>query len=567
MRRYLLALILLAAVLAAGAQQKGTLSLSKSAVTVKITNPAKQLTTFAPVLDLIEGVADGADGPAGKMVDFHALRERLAKLAAIPGANATGDYWIVVMPAPEQKKPAAAGEEVTPANVQVPKTVMYALIPVTDKAAFAKFITDEKLIATYAGNYAIVTDDKSNPQYTDVKFDITLHTKRDIAIAFMGDTNLDIAPNLPGDQAMAFERIADTLKSYQRNVQQGEVGLAMAGDDFSAEYFLVPRKGSALEHGLLTAGGGQLALEYAGYLPADLAYASVSDPMIDGAPGAARMSLEFITSLLGMLLPPDTTGAFGKSLETLMAQCSQGRAIGITSTPANTPVGPTLVGVYHVTSAPIAKNAVRDFVKQVQTVRQTFMGGTLTQLFTLDLKPAGETVGDTPIDVINFKLNMGKPAGAPGTTTAPAPPLFKFEGRVAYLDDKMLVTFGADSQQQMSTLVDRVKGKKTAFTDSPRFQALKACLPAKVHGFEAYATLDLARMGVKTVLQGPERANALKWLSIFPTQRTVISSYQDVQGGNVHGMYTIPAEQMNFIFTLVKAMMEMKQNAAAPAGK
>ena len=78
-----------------------------------------------------------------------------------------------------------------------------------------------------------------------------------------------------------------------------------------------------------------------------------------------------------------------------------------------------------------------------------------------------------------------------------------------------------------------------------------------MHGFESFVSLDIVRGLVDTFAQGEKKTDALKWLSIFPSQHSAITTYQEAQPDKIHGEFRLPSEQMTFIYTMVKAAMEM----------
>lgn len=554
MRRILLALLVLAAMLAAGAQGN-PLVLSKSMGAIKVTDPDRQLTAFTPILELVQGLAEtkGEKNP----IDLKAMHDGLAQVTKAPGVNATGDFWFVFMPAPA---PAAAPNQPNEGpTVQAPPT-MYILIPLADANAFSAVLNDKGGVGVVCGNYAIVSDFKTKVPYTEINFDVTLHTKRDIALVMPVQGKTYNMPAAGMQAAFIFAPLMELVQNFQRNVQQVDIGLAIADENISAEYFFIPMPGSALATSIAAPGDGNIALEYAGYFPANLAYCSAGGPMLNGTPGAARLLLEVGSGLLGMMLPPERSTAFGKSLHAVMNLCSQGRAIAITAPPASTPAPPTLLAVYHVTSLPGAKSAVRTFVNEVLKARHPSQEIDLTSLFNLEMKTDAEKILETPVDVMLITMNFGG-AGTPwGDKKIP------IECRFAYLDDKMCVVLGNDGKVQMTGLIDRIKQKKAVFTTSPRFTAFKATLPEGTRGFETYSSLDLARVAVNLFAQGKDKTDGLKWLSIFPPQRSYISTAQEVQDGLVRGEVRLPAEQLNYIFTLLKAAKEMKSTKpAAPA--
>jgi len=487
MRHIMLVLLFLSALTAAVAQAD-TLLLSRANLVVKITDPARQLKTFTPVLDMLNGML-AYKKSAKDESPISILRQDLEKTVEIPGVDAKGDFWIVVMLAPSAAK--AVSPLHTAKGVKKALSIdflRYMLVPLVDQTAFAQYLRDNKLPGAVCSNYGIMTDVPSNPLYQAIKFDVTLHTKREIALALLhGEEVLSLA-------SKSLQSL-DTLPLGENplrtvDVRQVDVGLKMAGDDLSLEYYLVPTKNGVLEKGLLRADGFGMAQELAGYLPANLAYCSASGPIMDGAPGVTRVVFELATAFLVSILPAKMGEHFADCMKALISQCSQGRAMGLTA-PAEPEKSPTLVAVYHIVNARKAKHAVRQFIAQVQQVRTTALEGVLSPQCTVALRPAAEMVSGTPVDVVKIEMNcIAKLKGNGGMSLMGRS--LHFLCRVAYLRDKMLFTAGDDSQAQMAALLDRINNHTAGFTASAQYRSLKDLLPDYSYSFTSFATHDLA---------------------------------------------------------------------------
>ena len=148
-----------------------------------------------------------------------------------------------------------------------------------------------------------------------------------------------------------------------------------------------------------------------------------------------------------------------------MAQCEPGTGAGVDHAAANNTDGSTLLAIYHVSSAQEAKEALQTFVGQVQQLRANLLGGALKQLFDVTLTPAAETMVGTPIDVLNLTVT---PPAQPAKPDAPATPLpLTVAGRVAYLDNKMLLAFGPDSKAQMAAIFSSALSTKSPGSPHP----------------------------------------------------------------------------------------------------
>ncbi len=559
MRRIILGVLFLSALTTIGVHAE-TLVLSRADMVMKITDPARQLKAFTPVLDMLDGMAAYEKSVKG-VSPGSKLRKEWGQFAKIPGVDARGDFWIVLMPPPATTKAAASPDTANGAKGAIPiHFPRYTLVPLADKAAFAQYLRNGQLSGAVSGNYGIVTDTPSNPPYRDIKFDVTLHSKREISIALLhgGDAMSLANKTFP---ALDIIPLGDNpLRNV--DVRQVDVGLAMVGEDLSLEYYLVPTKGGVLEKGLRRAGENEMAMEYAGYLPAKLAYCSASGVMLDGAPGITRIVFGLANAFLTTVFPPEVSEKFDNSVKTLMNQCSNGRAVGLTVSPKDPKKSPTLVAVYHIVSAPEAEAAVHDFITQVQQVRKTVREGVLAPLFTVELKPAAETIAGTPVDVVNITVNFHPEARGKASPDAAGTTLH-YTCRVAYLKDTMLFTVGEDSPAQMTAVLERINKHTAGFTASTQYQSLKASLPARTYSFTSFATHDLASALVKLVALDKDKIAGLQLLSVLPAQHTVVLTYQEVQTGVLRGELRLPAEQLNFCYTLLKAMTVQLTNTPA----
>lgn len=561
MRRLILGLLLLSALAAANVHAE-TLRLSRADLVVKITNPARQLQAFSPLLDMLEGMLS-CEKPSKNASMITSLHTGWTQLANIPGAEAGGDFWLVLMPKPvsataaPHPRSAAGGNGIFPGHFP-----LYRLVPLADPAAFTQYMHEGHLSGTVCGHYGIITDLPSDPLYRDIDFDVVLHTKRALAIALLnGGDAISLADKLL--QSLDIIPLGDNpLRNV--DVRQVDVGLSMAADDLSLEYYLVPSTGGVLEKSLRHAGDNGMAREYAGYLPPNLAYCSASGAMLNGAPGVSSIVFGLADAFLATILPATVSGNFSHSMKALMAQCSKGRALALTSAPPERDHGPTLVAIYHITSAREAQAAVHKFIAQVQVVRKTVLEGVLAPLFTVELHPAAETVAGTPVDVVNITLIFHPTPHEKNGALAAAQALH-YTCRVAYLKDKMLLTVGEDSKAQMIALFDRIDQHTAGFTASAPYQALQAALPAQTYSFTSFASYDLASALVKLVALDKEKDAGMKLLSVLPAQHSVVLSYQAVQAGVLRGELRLPAEQLNFCYTLLKALTMQLTNSPGEA--
>lgn len=565
MRHLFLSLLVVMAVVAAVAQEPTTLALSKSLYAIKITDPARQLTMLEPLITRVDEIAGivSPDGP--KPSEF--LETRLGQVLKTPGINATGDFWVVIMPPKlEKADPAANAKEAAPQKTPSPLSGMdgVLLVPVSDPQQFQIAITAAKTMAkippfTMAENFAIFTlGEAPTPKYTKIELDITLRSKRDIVMrSAMGDLDLaalmQAGEPMPPQMAPFMKTIQGLMGEFKQNMASSEVGLVMLDNELSLETIVTPKPGSPMEKSLKEAAPTTLVTDLATYLPENLAYCGSAGPKLPGMPGAGQMMLRVFTSIIGAFaLPEARQQALAQQLDKLSTQCSQGRAIGLTVPATNVPGNSTLVAVYNIKSSLDATTAVRNFVQEVVRAKDAMFGGQVGELVTVMTKTGLEQVGGISVDL--YKVSIVNPMA--DTENGGNTPPITYEFRTAYLSSLMLFTAGPGSKEEMISLVSRAMGAKPGFTAGKRFLALQPNLPENVRGFELVSIFDLCRAGINIApIDIESKKGALKWLSVLPTPRTPISSYSTVEDGLLRSEMRVPSDQLDFLFSMVKATL------------
>ena len=582
MRRILLVLLLLTAMVGVRAAGETTLALSKSLMAFRVTNPAKQLDTFSPVLELVDGLIESASQknpqhPAPATSASEALRHGIAEYANIPGVNTDGDLWFVQMPlTPGQMVPTLEpGREHAPVD-PAKQPPSYVLVPLKDPTGFQQFLAappkagEKPAQGIVIGNVGVVALSGPKPAFTNLAMDLPLISHAGVVGSFQ-ISNFDVdslQANAPPTLMQLLAPLNTLLQEQQQNQQRMEIGLSMDANDLLLETYIVPVPNSPLAKAINAPAGDGLALEYAGYLPDNLAYCGAGGPLMKGAAGVGNNLARVAFGVLQQFMPPENAVAFNASMERNMALCSQGRALGIT-TPDAHGKGAAFVAVYHTAGEKEARATVQEFVEQLAQSSETVMGGVLSEGLAFSNKPAAETIAGVPVDVITLTVkNIGvtpKAVGGdntPGAVKPAAPPSLIFETRVAYLGDKMLCAVGDTSKQQIEGMLTRIREKTPGYTASPRFQTLKTTFSPKVRGFETWATLDLTHTVVSLIPGGNGNADMKKFLAIFPPQHTAISSNQEIQNGHLHSVLRVPDEQLRYLYTLLNAAISL-----APAKK
>ncbi|OPZ87689.1 MAG: hypothetical protein BWY76_00342 [bacterium ADurb.Bin429] len=581
MRRLLMLLLALGAMAGLLAQPapprnpETTLKLSKSLVAVKVTDVERQITAFGPLLTMLDELIAQAPETPGKpkTLATAGLQEIVGHLKEVPGLNAKGDIWFVFMMPAEGAGLMMDEEDGVADEAQMPEPAApempgYMILPLADPQLFNGFLAmqaEEKdpMKGVVLGNLGLVALNNAPLDYKAVALDLPLRTTRDVAISVqISEFLIDaLAGAMPPMAMMFMGPVIQVFEESQRNMARTEAGLAMIGEDLSVEGFVIPVPNSPLAKSTANPSSAALALELAGYLPDDVVYANASGPMLQGSPGLGVVLIKTAGGFATMFLPPDKAKGFSSALDKVMTQCSQGRALGIAPSPENSALfGPSLVAVYRVPDPQAGKNAVRGFIRESLALMKMLdddKGGP-KYVFT----PDAERTADQSVDL----LRVTRPAPAPaadGKPAAPAKPLVT-EARFSYIGQRMLVTLGGGCKEQMTALIDRVKNKKAVYTAGARFKGLENVITPTARGFETYALLDMINMGIGFMPEGEAKAGIMKKMAAYGKHATVISTYQEVKDGALHGELRIPGEQMKFLFTLLNDLAKDAANKPKP---
>ncbi len=566
-RTGLAALLLLGMSALALAQAPTTLALSKSLLAVRITHPDEQLKRFAPLLTLVDGVMSSERMPGNaetrRMVASasQALQRMLGTLKKLPGINPTGDLWVVVMPA--EVPPAGK-----PANLP-----LYVLVPLKDPAAFKVALTKgtrpTQFRYTVCGNYAVGNADRT-PAFLTVAPDLKLITTRKVALSLQV-ANLDMAA-VPGTLspvlAALLQPMHAMLAAQQQNVQRLELGATMTGKDLALEGYTVAVPGSPLANSLADGVTTALPHEFAAYLPDSLAYVNASDPMLPGAPGTAQTLLRVSIGILGAFLPEERSEALQQSLDHLAQQCSQGRVIAVTApagaasttAPQSATADATLLAVYRITGAHDARAALHAFIAELAKSRAEVKEEVWSNTLTFELTPGAEQIGALPVDLVKLTITPPPLSVRSGAAAAAQPvviPPFALECRITFLPDKMLVAMGPRSQAELAALLQRIQAHTPGFTAGARYREIKAAIGPTARRFESASLLTFCRVMSGWIPPGKQRDQLGMLLSVFPPQQSAILISEEIEPGRLHSVMTIPGEQLDFLYSLLKAGQQL----------
>jgi hypothetical protein len=440
-------------------------------------------------------------------------------------------------------------------------------VPLTDAGQFRAFLATPSVQKTFPPSqvfeqYALVKPGVDLPQYTGVNIDLSLVSKRDVVLVTQ-PAALDLKKliPMPSGQTLPFSLapIMRVLEDIKANQQRAECGLAMVGEDLSAETITTPVPGSPLQKSLTAVRPSTLPLDLAAYLPENLAYCGASEPALEGMPGMGSL-IPMVFGIAASFLDGEHQRGLLMRMNALTKQCSQGRAIGLT-VPASalTPGQSTLVAVYHIDNTNEATANVMNFVNEFIRGRDSLFGGALTNVIKVFHKPAYEKIAGVPVDLLKIVIPM------PGQPKAGAAQAITIEAHIGYFADKMVFTAGEGSREQMVGIISRIQTGKPGFTSGKRFAALRTGLPMDVRGFETLDLPDLCRAGINLVpIAREDKITGLRMLGIFPAPTGVISTYQTVSDGRLLGEVRVPAGQLDFVSSMIKALLARRNATKTP---
>lgn len=568
MPRLLVLCLLLCAAIAARAAEPGVLSMADSQVAVRIADPFRQMTAFAPVTRLVDGLlASQATGSAAKPFSVQAfLDEGLGQLKQAPGVSPRGDLWILVPKRVRADDPKAG-------PLKAFDMTAFVLIPLLDGPTFSRAMAVARAggIAVppmkVIGNVAVLgMGDAKVDDILTIQRDLTLTCKREVVISARTDVLMPDAP-AAGPMAALLGPVFAQQAAMRTAIARVELGLSMVGADLSAEVFVHPTPDSPLAKSLAAAEPDTLGWEYAAYMPQTAAACTGSAAALPGMPRADGMVLPLAGMLFGMMAAPEQTKPVLTSMERLAALCAQGGAVAITTPTAGG--RPVIVAAYQVGDAALAHEAVTGLADAMRKMRAA-MGEPAGRYFTCDFTPGAEKAGDISVDLLKVVLRQDAPKPAPDAANPPDPnapqplkDLFSLEFRFAYLEEKLLVTMGQAGAPEMVALVERVTQRTPSFADTARFQALKGAAPGAARSFGMVTGLDLATALVAMLPQDKSGQDLRSLVGLFPPQVTAITTTQDVRNGLLHMEAKVPYEQLGFLYTVGKAVQMFQADEAA----
>ena len=559
--RYLVPLLLAVVLLSAAVADQAPLALSKCLFAVKLTNPDRIFTQFAPVLDQIDTLADIAKPGNGKISGN--IAQAVKNLEMMPGVNAGGDFWELMLP----PSPPAAGDPTKTAPLEI-----YVLLPLTNKALMQNAVkttwpANLQNIVQLFDNFAVFSADPSTPppNFSKIVFDQPLSSKRDIVI--ISNNGGKPMPTIPSSDLMTIMSFFGPIYAMGNKLQQhlphlpsAEIGVAMVNGNVCCESFATPAPDSAVAQQLAAPRPTDIAGQLAGYLPDNLSLCVASGPSLLGMPGAGALGQSLMDQLTTSINSRFGHSTLNEKWAALTALCSHGYALGITSPAADQPTPPAcLLGIMQTDAPDALKDAVTALFTEAGASRDSLWDGLLSNVLSCESKAAAEMDGDVPVDLVTITLGASiLDAVNPGAAQANKP--YSLACRFAYLPDKCLFAIGEDSQAQMAAMITRIQQQKTGFTASRRFAALKALMPDHPLAFGSIAPAELLRAVVTALPDSlAVKESTLNWLKDYPYISQAIFYHLETSDGKLHSDTVFSKAQLTLLFTaLGKAATQLK---------
>lgn len=564
MRFIFVALLLMLTGMFVCAQQQNVLALSKNAYVMKITDPEKQLVTFAPLLskidDLITTIDTTRDTKTPRISTM--LKEKLSFLTRCPGVDGKGDFWVTFMPSTTPVTPQTLTPGTNPIAAMFAGATVNLLIPLTDAKLYQAAVAADKTSifakSQVFDRYAVVnpTDDPKAPKYTGVAIDLVLTSKRDIV--FIGQTALAPNPAIPDamKNSPGMVYVMNMMEEMKSNIGRSETGLTMEDGALLTESYAIPVKNSVLSKSVANNTPSNMAVEFAGYLPENLSVCVAGGPIFAGIPSAAKGFGSMFGALgSGLMVPDDQLQRLLQAIENFGDQCSKGRVLGITAPAGNAPGNVNMLAVYQIDDPSIATASLYNLVKEFGGFKKAVMGGMVDTNLKIFYKSSAERINDMPVDKLNFIINLNPPQATDKNAVQDPTKIISIEMYVGYTKNKMLLALGDGSLTQLKDMLTRVQNKMTTFTDGQRFQTAKSMLPATTYMFAILSLPDLCKSMINLApIPLVDKTNGLKFLSVFPTLRKTITVFEECREGKLYSEFRMPEEQIDFVFSLIKGI-------------
>ncbi|MEI7831905.1 MAG: hypothetical protein WCJ56_01735 [bacterium] len=621
MRRLILFLLCLAAitsVLAQDAQDVPVIAISKAQMAVRIKDPAKIRVAYTPIFELFSKKITPLLPPTpqegkGKMPDINA---EMTKFLTMPGLNANGEFWFVLMPMlPPTKADMAAYEQqkadydailekmkneggeglklpkVPTKPVKVP---MYLILPITDKALFQQSVQNNPEIAEtifmcdVPENYCVAnigTVPFENPAKLMVKFDQPINSSSDIVMV----SSMKNQPALDMDGLGEAAMLMMPMMAYQQKIAElidhTEIGLTVKGKDITMDTYVVPTAGSKFEKSLLaykpTPQELQLPENYAGAMPKDLAaFSSQMASPEDLKEMSNQVFDQLLNPLLGMAVEGDKAKVVTDAMKRAMLLCENGSATGITNPNKNGVVN--MVSIYKIADSKEAQAAIRDLNAQLVKLKDGVMGGVASKFVNIEYFTGKPDANGNVLDQVTVVFSVpskNQPLALPPDlggkeadvtkmmANATYEEVYRNFATISFQKDRMIVVMGPSGKLIVDEITNRARLRTTGFSSTPRYAELKKYAPAGSMAIGTMSTLDMANAIVSLIPpMGAEiknmAKNALK--DVKPQTRNILT-YSQVKNGLMYAEVVVPEEQLTFISDMLTKGMtayftQMKPN-------
>ncbi|MEI6518492.1 MAG: hypothetical protein WCO98_00370 [bacterium] len=584
LRLFVAGCLLISAILTSVAQD--TITLSKATGIIKISNPMQIIDEYSPLLKKIDRVIDTMPADIKKKNDKDTklpsdvageIRRHLNDAAINACIDIRGDIYIAMymdvdayreyMAEQMSELSAMTEDGAKPVKKnekeQLAKMLkVYGLkiiIPISDMAKFEtlfnefkkKELTDSPVNFTMIDKYAVVTFDKDKLKATKIDFDVTFKSKCSIASHSNnpGDEYMDaIQENMPMMVMPFITPFLDFEKQMMKEIKSSDSGIGVVNDNIMMETFITPIVGGKLDATLKAPTSPDAANEALAMMPADMAMASTEIGMGEGYPSSNEIVNVLLKTIAASGTPAKSTGLI-KAVKSLQDQTAKGGACGFTLPGDTATSTSSMVMVYDVKS----ETGARDAMTAIVNAFPAFIGGIMNGVVANDVKlynrkDAAKVNGITS-DL--FRLVVKGSSQETEMTGKPAPDMANIEMRVAYVNNKMIVTVGKNS---LPTLEAMLKGidAKTTFTTSGSYVGMMAQLPATGVRNLAYISMPGAvKAAIKTFVPGTDKDKILKVLTKVAVPKKNIVGYDEITGGDDHTVVIYPLDQVDYIINAV----------------
>ncbi len=572
--------LFIASILISVAQE--TLTLSKATTVVKISNPMRIIDEYSPLFKKIDRFIDSMPADVKLKGDktnqmpsdvAGEIRRKFNDAAINTCIDIRGDVYVAMFMdveayrefMAEQMSVLEEGGMKPPQKndkEQVAKMLkMYGLkviIPISDTAKFEllfnqmkkKEMADTPVTFDMVDKYAVLSFDKDKTKVTKIDFDVNFKSKYSIAThsSNPGEEYFEVLQeNMPILIMPFITPLLDFEKQMLKEVKSTDSGIGMVDDNIMLETFLTPIAGGKLDNSLKNPASPDAANEALAMMPKNIVTAATEIGMGEGYPSSSDIYNVLLKTIAASGSPAKSAPLI-KAVKLLQAQTSRGGACAFTLPEDTATSTSSMVLIYDIKS----ETGARDAMNGIVTAFPIFTGGILNGMMANELKLFGkkDVVKVNGISSDLYRLVVK----APDTTMtgkAPAADMANIEMRVAYVNNKMIVTVGKNSLPALESILKGIDAKDT-FIASNLYTGIMEQMPAKgIRNIVFISIPGVVKAGVKTFVPGPDKDKIMKLLTRITEPKSNIVGYDEIKDGDDHTVIIYPTEQIDYIINSV----------------